>query len=57
MITGVAAGRVIVYAPVATALLPLPVAVARALIVSVADTVIGPLYTMEFVVGVLPSVV
>ena len=50
-------GAVIVYAAVATALLVKPLAVAIASTVSVADTVIAPLYTLELVVGVVPLVV
>jgi hypothetical protein len=46
-----------VYVAVPTALVVKPLAVAIALIVSVELTVIGPLYTVEDVVGVLPSVV
>jgi hypothetical protein len=34
-----------------------PLAMATALMDSVADTVIGPLYTVELVVGVVPSAV
>jgi hypothetical protein len=34
-----------------------PVAVAMALIVSVADTLIGPVYRVEPEVGILPSTV
>jgi hypothetical protein len=43
--------------PLATALLLKPEAVAIALIVVVLLTAIAPLYTVEEVVGVLPSVV
>jgi hypothetical protein len=46
-----------VYAAAATELVESPVAVAMASMVSVAFTVIGPEYTTEAVVGVLPLVV
>ena len=54
---GVAAGTWIVYVPLATALVVYPDATAIALIVCVVATVIGPVYGVEDVVGVLPSVV
>ena len=47
----------IVYSAVATALLEKPLATAIAWIVFVELTEIGPLKTVELVVGVLPSVV
>jgi hypothetical protein len=50
-----AAGRLMVNAPAPTALVVKPVAVAIALIVSVAPTVIAPVYGVEEVVGVEPS--
>ena len=50
-------GKSIVYVAVATALVEPPPAVAIASIVSVDETVIGPLYTVEPVVGVDPLVV
>jgi len=46
-----------VYAAVATLLLKKPLSVAMAFSVSVPLTVIGPLYTVELVVGVDPFVV
>ena len=46
-----------VYAAVATLLLKKPLSAAMAFRVSVAATVIGPLYTVELVVGVDPFVV
>jgi hypothetical protein len=46
-----------VYAAVATLLLKKPLSVAMAFRVSVALTVMGPLYTVELVVGVVPFVV
>ena len=49
--------NVMLYVPLATALLLKPTAVAMALIVVVLLTAIAPLYTVEEVVGVLPSVV
>ena len=49
--------NVMVYVPLATALLLKPGAVAMALIVVVLLTAIAALYTVEEVVGVLPSVV
>ena len=55
--TGVAAGTWIVYVALATALVVYPDATAIALIVCVVVTVMGPLYGVEDVVGVLPSVV
>jgi hypothetical protein len=51
------APSLIVYIAVATALSAYPLADATAFIVSVEETVIGPLYAAELVVGVLPSVV
>jgi hypothetical protein len=54
---GVAVGRLITYAALPTSLLLNPVTTAIALIVSEADTVTGPLYGVELVVGVEPSVV
>jgi hypothetical protein len=50
-------GRLTVYAPVATALAEYPVAVAIASSVSVAETLIGLMYLVDEVVGVVPSVV
>ena len=47
----------IVYAAVVTALVEYPEATAIALIVSVLLTVIGPVYCVEEVVGIVPSVV
>jgi len=47
----------IVYVAVAMALVVLPVAAAMASIVSVEETAIGPVYSLEFVVGVVPFVV
>jgi len=47
----------IVYVALATALLAIPLAAAIALIVMLWATEIGPLYTLDAVVGVLPSVV
>jgi hypothetical protein len=52
-----AAGTLVVYAALATVLVVKALAVAIAASVSVDDTVIGPVYTAEPVVGVLPSVV
>src|ERR1700674_3088021 len=46
-----------VYAAVATLLSKKPLSVAMAFTVSLALTVIGPLYTVELVVGVVPFVV
>ena len=46
-----------VYVALATALVAYPGAAAIALIVCVVVTVIGPLYGVDAVVGVLPSVV
>jgi hypothetical protein len=46
-----------VYKPLATALVENPDAVAMALIVAVAVIVIGFAYTVEEIVGVVPSVV
>jgi hypothetical protein len=46
-----------VYEADAGALGPYPVAVAIALIVSFADTEIGPVYRVDALVGRLPSVV
>lgn len=52
------AGRLlIVYVAEPTALFEYPEATAIALIVSVAETVIAPVYCVDAVVGVLPSVV
>jgi hypothetical protein len=50
-------GKLIVYVALVTALVVKPVAVAIASIVSVAEIVIGPLYTVELVVGAVPLVV
>jgi hypothetical protein len=50
-------GRLMVYIAVATELAAYPGAIAIASMVSVADTVTGPLYTVELVVGKVPSVV
>ncbi len=56
--TGVAAvGRLMVYAALATALELYPVATAMASTVSLDETEIGPLYSVEAVVGVVPLVV
>ena len=55
--TGVAAGPWIVYVALAIALAVYPGAVAIALTVVVCVTVIGPVYRVDAVVGVLPSVV
>ena len=55
--TGVAAGTWIVYVALATALVVYPDATAIALIVCVVVTVIGPVYGVDDVVGVLPFVV
>jgi hypothetical protein len=52
-----AAARLMVKAAVATALFEYPVATAIAFSVSVAETLIGPLFTAELVVGVAPLVV
>ena len=52
-----AAGALIVYVAVATALFVYPLAAAMALMVSVEDTVIAAVYIVELVVGVVPSVV
>ena len=52
-----AGGRLIVYEAIASALVVYPLAVAMALTVSVLLTVIGPVYFVEAVVGVEPSVV
>jgi hypothetical protein len=54
---GAAVGRVMVYAAEFTGLAESPAAMAMAAIVSVAETVIGPEYTGEPVVGVAPLVV
>ena len=54
---GVAAGTWIVYVPLARALVAYPGAAAIALTVVVCVTVIGPVYGVDAVVGVLPSVV
>jgi hypothetical protein len=54
---GVAAGGVIVYAAVATALCEKPVASAMALTVVLELTVIGAVYFVDDVVGVAPLVV
>jgi hypothetical protein len=51
------AGALIVYAALATVLVVEPLVVAIASKVSVDETPIGPLYTAEPVVGVLPLVV
>jgi len=48
---------VLVYVAEATALLVCPVAVAMALIVSVADTATAAVYFVDAVVGVVPLVV
>jgi hypothetical protein len=45
------------YTPVATGLFGYPATVAIDLIVVVTEMVIGPVYTVELVVGVDPSVV
>jgi len=47
----------IVYIAVPTALCVKPEAMAMALIVSEAETIIGPLYRVDEVLGVLPLVV
>src|SRR2546428_5313645 len=47
----------IVYVALATLLLVIPLFAAIALIVVVCATVMGPLYALDAVVGVLPSVV
>jgi hypothetical protein len=47
----------IVYVALATALFDMPAPVAIASIVSVDETMMGPLYTVELVVGVVPFVV
>jgi hypothetical protein len=54
---GAAAGGVIVYAAELAELAESPVAMAMAAIVSLVETVIGPAYTSELVVGVVPLVV
>ena len=46
-----------VYCVTAGVLFTYPVATAIAVTVSVADTVIGPVYTLELVVGMAPLVV
>jgi hypothetical protein len=48
--------RLMVYVPLATALLLKPVAIAMASMVVVAFTGIGELYTVELAVGVVPVV-
>jgi hypothetical protein len=53
---GVAAGPPIVYAADATALLLAPADVANASTTLVADTLIGAVYFVELVVGVIPVV-
>ena len=45
------------YVAEATALVVYPLATAMAVMVSVEDTVIGPTYLVDAVVGVVPSVV
>jgi hypothetical protein len=57
LIVKLGAGRIMVNVALATALVRYPLAVAIASIVSVDDTVIGPVYTVEPVVGVVPLVV
>jgi hypothetical protein len=52
-----AAATWIVYVALATALVAYPGAAATALTVVVCVTVIGPVYGVDAVVGVLPSVV
>ena len=54
---GVAAGGVMVYFAVATALFVVPVATAMASSVSVALTEIAPVYLVDELVGVAPLVV
>ncbi len=56
-VAAVGSVMLMVYAAVATALVVKPLAVAIALMVWVALTVIGPEYTAEAVVGVEPLVV
>jgi hypothetical protein len=50
-------GRLMVYVALATGLVLNPAATAMASIVSVAETLIAPLYTAELAVGVVPFVV
>jgi hypothetical protein len=57
VITGIAAGGVMVYTAVDTLLLKKPLAAASASTVCDALTVIGPVYAGEEVVGVVPFVV
>ena len=57
VITGVAVEDVMVYTAVDTLLLKKPLSAAIASTVSDALTVIGPVYTVEEVVGVVPFVV
>jgi hypothetical protein len=55
--TGVAAGRLIVYTAIETLLLKKPLSAAIASTVSDVFTAIGPVYCVEAVVGVVPFVV